>query len=449
MRRAATVFALLAAVGCAEQTVETPEPLNRTVVERRIVPVRAPRAYDILFVVDNSPTMQNMQPTLAANAARFGDTLRDFGGFRLDLNIGVVSTDVGTAGGAPAAGCSSWGDAGTFFTGGVDISDGSPFLRDMPDPLHPGQRITNYRGTLTEAFTKMFALPTTTCRYAQPLRAISRALLQAEPSSPAASFVRRNATLAIVIISANDDCSLAQRILSQALPGNEDAAYRCFSQNVQCAESTALLGPHHACTPLDTDGEVNGMDLYHSLFQLKNGDGLGNYKLSVSLVAGPSDVATTMHASGASGPVVEPSCGYEEAGNGTILLGRPAVRTNAFAQLFRRGISSSICQSDWSEPLWQLASGFDYPYSVPCFNSQLAQPLDCSVREHRYFQTPQQSTIVVPHCDATESSTPCYRMRKDPVNCEAPTSGWTIEVVRGPNQVLPGTFDEIECAVEP
>lgn len=445
---AAAVLAVLAA-GCAEQTVETPGPLDRAAVERKIFPVRAPRAYDILFVVDNSPTMQNLQPLLAANAARFSDTLRGFGGFPLDLNIGVISTDVGTAGGAPAAGCSSWGDAGAFFTGGVDISDGSSFLREMPDPLHLGQRITNYRGTLTEAFTKMFALPTTTCRYPQSLRAISRALLQADPSSPAASFVRRDAILSIVIISANDDCSLAPRVLSQFLPDNEDAAYRCFSQSVQCAESTALLGPHHVCVPLDTDGEVNGSDLYHSLFQLKNGDGLGKYKLNVSVVTGPSDVATIVQPNAASGHVVEPSCGYQVAATGSIVLGRPAVRTNTFAQLFRSGIGVSICGEDWSDPLWQLGVGFDDPLGTPCFDGKIVQPLDCSVREHRYFQSPRQSTIAVPYCDATESSTPCYRMSTDLVKCPAPAPGWIVDVVRGPNQVLPGTVDEIECAVAP
>jgi hypothetical protein len=447
---AAAVLAVLAA-GCAEQTVETPGPLDRAAVERKIIPVQAARAYDILFVVDNSPTMQSLQPILTANAIKFVDVLRSLGGGLPNVHIGVISTDVGTAGGVPAAGCSSWGDAGAFFTGGVDIFDGRPFLSDIADPARPGQRISNYRGTLTEAFSKMFALRPTQCRHTQPLRAISRALLQADPSSPAASFVRRDADLAIFIVSANDDCSLAPRILSQVLPANEDAAYRCFSQSVQCAESTALLGPHHACVPLDTDGEVNGFDLFRSLEQLKREGDAAIGKLVIGQITGPMDPVILAQAGAAAAPVVAPACSYEST-TGTLpasVFARPSVRTTAFAQLFRNNSATSICKEDLSDALFQIGIGFYDPIGTPCFYSKIVQPLDCSVREHRYFQTPRQSTIAVPYCDATESSTPCYRISTDLVKCPAPSPGWLVDVVRGPNQVLPGTVDEIECAVAP
>ena len=65
----------------------------RVVIE---VPVTVNRSVDLLFVVDDSPSMTDKQNNLAANFPSFIAPLAAIEAGLPDLHIGVVTTDMGT-----------------------------------------------------------------------------------------------------------------------------------------------------------------------------------------------------------------------------------------------------------------------------------------------------------------------------------------------------------------
>ena len=447
----------LAAAGCAEQSVEVPEPFTRVRTERMLLVEPPPERYDILFVVDTSPLMQGIRNNVAANARYFADLLNSFPGGRPDLHIAVISSDMGTAGGTSAAGCSSLGDNGAFYTGNLLFTDGNAFLDDHQERGVPGQRIRNFQGSLSAAMVNMLTLPPSTCRYAQPLRAISRALfpLAGDPGSVGnqsgagtASFIRSDAMLVVVVISANDDCSLAPEFLSQQIPDSESTAFRCFANSLICDEAATTVGPHHNCRPTNQPGALSAEILHKKLFQLKGNSAKGLSKLLVSIVA--SDVQDAARA------VVVPSI---NAGSfdlaqacsttqGSIVVANPSLRLQDFAARIRNNSGTSICNEYFGDALNTIATRFpewSNGFGPRCFDAKLVEPFDCAFTEYRDFGELHQWERLLPECDALKSNTPCVRIATDPVRCPAPTFGLSADFEAGRSEVFPGTFIGVEC----
>ena len=113
----------------------TERPCEETVLD---IPAILNRDLDVLFVVDNSGGMWEQQLSMAANFPRFIDVLETLPGGLPNLNIGVVSTDVG-AGPYGIAGCSVLGDNGVLqATRGEGAPAGctgpsDPFIKDWDD----------------------------------------------------------------------------------------------------------------------------------------------------------------------------------------------------------------------------------------------------------------------------------------------------------------------------
>ena len=98
---------------------------------------------DILFVVDNSPSMADKQQSLAANFPQMMDVLGTLDGGLPNLHVGVVSSDMGTSttmGTGPEGvgtvgqrgSCQGSGDAGALQHASPDVLDA--FISDVVDP---------------------------------------------------------------------------------------------------------------------------------------------------------------------------------------------------------------------------------------------------------------------------------------------------------------------------
>src|SRR5512144_440234 len=94
------------------------------------------RDLDVLFVVDNSPSMADKQRSLAANFPRMMDVLATLDGGLPNLHIGVVTSDMGTSAtstppaepvGAGPGACSGTGNNGALVQGQA-VS--GPFISD-------------------------------------------------------------------------------------------------------------------------------------------------------------------------------------------------------------------------------------------------------------------------------------------------------------------------------
>src|SRR5262245_32370052 len=83
-------------LGCAERSVSSMDP-KQDRVETRDLPVRVYRDVDLLFVIDDSPSMADKQQNLAANFPKLIDALSRLPGGLPNLHVGVVTSDMGTS----------------------------------------------------------------------------------------------------------------------------------------------------------------------------------------------------------------------------------------------------------------------------------------------------------------------------------------------------------------
>jgi hypothetical protein len=170
------------------------------------------RQVDLLFMIDNSSSMDTGQANLRANLPSFMNVLKGLPGGLPDLHVAVVSSDMGAGDGSSIMGCSFNGDNGVFRsqpTGGcttTGLNAGATFLTDTGGASPQ----TNF-GTqdITSVFQCIAALGATGCGFEHQLASIARALGAdgAAPPTQNAGFLRPNAILAIVLLTNEDDCS--------------------------------------------------------------------------------------------------------------------------------------------------------------------------------------------------------------------------------------------------
>ncbi len=382
--------------GCALSPLE-PVPGRQIRVETHTWPVEVPRQLDLLFVVDDSPAMLGHEDDLRANASNMVGVLSSLEGGLPDLHVAVVTTDLGTHDlatapvGFGAGTCRGDGDDGDFRGGG--------FLID--DKLIDGSRLTNFDGSLADAFAARFVAGARGCKYPEPLGAMRRALER--PTG----FLRDDADLMVMFLTAQDDCTFRSPAFFRDDPEVATGPIRCTLDGITCTD------PDH-CKPRPSSTYLD--DVYQDAAFLKARK-QDPSQVIVSVVAGPPTPVVIQ------GATLEPSC----TDRGTAL---PAVRLNAFVnQFLNRGVFSTICQHDLTGALSPLAELITSPLASSCLEGVLAEPIDCTVSDVEHFGKPDEAEHVLPACDAAASQTPCWRIAIDPMNCVGAT-GEKIEVAR-------------------
>jgi hypothetical protein len=175
---------------------------------------------DIIILLDNGPGMSEEQTALAV---RFPELINDLiappvdpGTGRPshppveDLNIGIITPDMGTMG-FPGVGCESidFGDNGCF------RSTPSPAVADCPatlpaflsrDPTNAG---TYTPARMAQDFTCLAMLGTGGCLIDQPLKAMGQAVAtNAMVGGCNVAFLRPDSLVALVFVTIDDDCSV-------------------------------------------------------------------------------------------------------------------------------------------------------------------------------------------------------------------------------------------------
>jgi hypothetical protein len=193
------------------------------------------RAVDILFMVDNSPSMDPKQEALARAFPKMIESLQKLPGGLPDVHIGVISSDMG-AGATEAGGSCSvllgnkgimWGndpnadpskDNNQFATvknlknaagaDGCGMNSGTRWIQDImnADGL---SRTKNYIGTLSDVFSCLAkGVGVNGCGYEHQLQSVRVALNPADNINPQNfKFLRPRAYLALVLVTDEDDCS--------------------------------------------------------------------------------------------------------------------------------------------------------------------------------------------------------------------------------------------------
>ena len=225
--------AVVLVAGCLNRDLKPLNPCTLSGVVEKIRVTNVDKV-DLLFMVDNSNSMQEEQTSLAEQFPRMirvlasgdltGDGNQDFQPVR-SLHVGVISSDMGT-GGFPVDTCDdpNFGDDGVLHTDGLTAMTGCQatyprFLEFRPD-----------LGIAPDAFANDFTcvakLGTGGCGFEQQLEAVLKAVTPSTSSvtfnmgttghadtqncvAAGDCFLREDSLLAIVLVSDEEDCSAA------------------------------------------------------------------------------------------------------------------------------------------------------------------------------------------------------------------------------------------------
>ena len=256
---------------------ETPAPFELAVAPNRML--------DLVFLIDNSPSMALKQEKLKAQFPKLIEGLRDpSDGTLPDLRVAIIDSDLGTGGAYLSGSCgpktlpdgttSMYGDLGRFQMVGATkcgVTDPSALWLEY----RKGQAL-NYTGDLSAVFSCLATnLGTLGCGEEHTLQAFEFALVSSGIGNDAQhQMLRPSAYLGLVFLSDEDDCSAAT---NDAMFGTisslvgESASLRCATRAHACGganlsdappgypTSASFSAPFSSCTAR-TDACPNSID---------------------------------------------------------------------------------------------------------------------------------------------------------------------------------------------
>jgi MYXO-CTERM domain-containing protein len=279
LKRRAFVVSVLALLGCTPQGAD-PAVQSRTGALTSAVEAGAdPGDLDILFMIDNSSSMTELQMKMLTQDPSFMTVLQSLPNGLPNIHIAVVSSDMGAPGDSfGSIGCTMVGDDGAFQAApqgscsASTLASGASFISNVGG-------IRNYTGTLENTFGCIAQLGDKGCGFEHQLASVARALGADGALAPAqnAGFLRENAMLAIVLLTNEDDCSARAntQLFSIAVGGSNQqnianalgpvANYRCNQFGHLCndptsATPTALIAPP-LTPPVDAQGSTTNRTL--------------------------------------------------------------------------------------------------------------------------------------------------------------------------------------------
>jgi hypothetical protein len=455
MNRVATVgLSLVLLSGC----LETQVPIGTRASSDRVVVVDIPpelgRKLDLLFVVDNSPDMAARQQALRSSFERLRGHLELVAGGLPDLHVGVISTDLGVGQSYKVADCTATGDHGALQSAPRLPGCAAPEGRFLRDVLIDGDlRERNYEGELTDTFECISQLGEAGCDFEQPLEAMRRALDGTVGDND--GFLRDNAVLAVIILTSEDDCSVASpELFNPFLDGTGDVRkYRCFRYGVLCSGDDVFEpGDFTDCQPNPSSLYVHDVAPYADFLR-----GLKHDPREVVVTGIMGDAAlgeVSVWLDNEDHPQLAPTCSDER--RSPVY---PAVRLQAFLDEFDEGGKvSSLCNGDPMSALSATARQIRKALGTICMDGHLrdidphtpGRQVDCIVSQ----VAPDHSRTEMAPCDdpydlATSTTTPCYAIKAGPAACGDFPTQLALEVYWGPGASAPaGTRVIGECLVD-
>lgn len=440
---------LLLATACSE-TSEAPTSVElQEVVEMTALPNPD---LDILFVIDNSPSMLEEQAQLAANFPRMMDVLAELEGGIPNLHIAVVTSDLGAAtlsdpsGGDPGIhGCMGSGDGGQFQTGSLTLPE--PYLVDVDDGA--GGRTRNYDGLLRDAFAQIASVGGDGCGFEQHLGAMERALAAPEQ----AGFLRADANLAIVFLADEDDCSLTGGGIFE--PDSSELgvrqSFRCVRFGLTCDQELTELGLKTNCVPrTDSPFVADTQPFIDNVLALK----ADPRQVMVSAIVGEIDpVVVELRPPPGGAPVLPalaPSCTVQGAPTmenpSGMSTADPAVRITAFAKAFEdRNFVSTICDEDLALGLTGIGATAKKLVGDPCIDTSAladASPAPGTQPTCEVVDIAGDTETALPAC--TDGDGDCYELVRDATACPRQPENLRVSLRRS-TAATAGTWTHVRC----
>jgi hypothetical protein len=472
MRHAAVSLVKLVQIGVLASCSYPPLPHVDVPREVQQFAVTTSRDLDLLFLIDDSPSMADKQSNLASSFPKFIDVLSSLPGGLPSVHIGVATSDMGTQGPPPSFGptvspgapgsCAGLGKDGVLQVFGQPVT--GTYLSDIANPAD-GTRMKNYTGDLATVFgTIARGAGARGCGFEQSLAAVQRALTH--PANQ--GFLRDDAYLGIIVLTDEDDCSLAHfSLLANDASSNaqlgELQSFRCTRFGVVCdqdgqtPDAMNQVGVKGKCHPNDASAYVATAGQYAAFLR---GVKTVPSRLFLAAIAGDVDrVSVELRAPTGTMtplPALAHSCSYIDATMATEVAD-PAIRIKSVLDQFPgRSTFASICEQDLSGALMQIGDLVKTVMGQPCFAGQLldvdpgkAGPqYDCTVDEVD-GQTPAPGRSV-PACnrdDASATNQPCWHLAADAASC--PKADHMLLRIEGLSALAGDGYVTASCALVP
>ena len=226
-------------------TQPMPQPVQETDLSIAVSPVRQ---LDLVFMIDNSPSMAPKQDKLKAQFPKLLTALQDStNGTLPDLRVAIIDSDLGTGGAYSDGYCgpktlsdgtvSNYGDLGRFQMIGAKacgVTDPSALWLE-----YSSGHAVNYTGDIKDVFACLASnLGTLGCGEEHQLQAFEFALFAKGIGNEAQQLMLRpNAYLGLVFLSDEDDCSAATNdgmFGDKPELAGESASLRCSTRAYAC-----------------------------------------------------------------------------------------------------------------------------------------------------------------------------------------------------------------------
>ena len=458
-RRATFAFTIAFAAGCTSRTFDAPA-IRPTVSVRNVQTYRQNNKLDLLFMVDNSSSMDKMQAKLKEQLPLFMQVLQQPGALP-DIHIAVVSSDMGVHSDVSIDACTPHGDQGMFRSAPEDtclsttLAPGATFLSSSGGTA-------NFTGPISDVFQCIALLGSKGCGFENQLASIDRALGadgQGGPPAQNVGFLRDDAILAIVLLTNEDDCSapLNTKVYSEngspeslANPlGPVGGGYRCNRYGHLCDDPNT--GAKGVMPPLTPPPDATGNPLILNLTACKSNDtdsgmltpvskfisdirGLksdpDSQILVAAIMAPTAPYAVTwapapkgsgvseqwpevMHSCGAAGGDAVNPAATDLISDGSF--GDPGVRISQFLNGFSDSVAASICAPSYASSLTAIATRINQKFLPACVTGHIARTTtgtpDCSVVDRLFDATDRTwSEQTLLNCDDTGNKTPCWKL---------------------------------------
>ncbi len=232
-----------------------------------------PGNLDILFMIDNSSSMTELQMKMLDQDPGFMTVLQNLTNGLPNVHVAVVSSDMGAPGDSTSSiACTTVGDDGIFQStprgscAATTLTGGATFISNVGG-------VANYTGTLEGTFGCIAQLGDKGCGFEHQLSAVARALGAdgALPPSQNVGFLRANAVLAIVFLTNEDDCSAPTntQLFSLSSGGSNQqnianalgpiANYRCNQWGHLCNDPASATPTAFISPPLNPPADAQGI----------------------------------------------------------------------------------------------------------------------------------------------------------------------------------------------
>ncbi len=483
MRRVAPLMmaGCVALGGCYDAPVESP-PTTTTEVTNYSVLASGRNKVDILFMIDDSDSMQPKQDELKKRFPQLISQLEQFAtdGHKAWYHIGVVTSDLGAAGiscGNNLGGKLQPIGRGADLTKCHGLGGGFNFINynqlDGSNNLPAGQ-------DLATTFQCMASVGLGGCGYEHQLESVYRAL----HDTPAENhdFLRDDAILAVVFVTDEDDCSAP--LISDLFTGaialppagyGPKQSFRCTQFGIQCGDPLMSIpsGPNawSHCDPTPGGGKLFDVSRYVTLFTKPLGAGGikadPDHDVILVSIAGDIDKGVTELLANPDTIPHQP-CAAFNGGNCTWVLGHschsdsdatwvgdPAVRISHVVAAAKQNQFTSVCAGSYQPALQSLADLIEAQLKDFCFDKPVANPddPDCIVEDVTPSTTGGQDAVFeMLSCKKTTDVPPCWRPLPNPA-CKPINNPLTnmpeqigIQIDRGGVVLPPGVHTNIECA---